>query len=350
MLAALLTTLALAAPPIWVDTIPGAPDLRGKDTITVLVFGDSGKGATFKSVAEAAHRVCFEQRADRPCDLGVLLGDNVYEDGMTSPADAAWTAAFAAPLASFAARPDFRFWVTAGNHDWRPGVHHDRGLRKIQAAIDTTKPDGLWQFPALAYEVPALPTWLHLYSVDTTSIVREGPRIDAMFDDLRGRMGRYDPDQWHVVFGHHAPVSTGPHAILDTYENNRWSTALERLRGLGLDLVLAGHDHHQEHLVTGGIPVLLQGNSSKGRKVHDTAYLDCREWCHPGESKGKTHLGFLIVTFTRDRAVVDFFDERGDKRNPDTTLAPNPAGDGREMGRCAPVEAPPTCPVKQPPR
>ena len=99
--AASLASLPRVAPPPAPESYP---DLSSRDVVTVLVFGDSGVGEGFGPVARAAAGACFAPSRAAPCDLALLLGDNVYEVGVTEPADAAWTEAFAAPMAPFVER------------------------------------------------------------------------------------------------------------------------------------------------------------------------------------------------------------------------------------------------------
>lgn len=344
----LTTGLACAAPPRLTAApadLADHPDLRDRERISVLVFGDSGHHASFPAVARAAADLCA--RREHPCDLAVLLGDNVYETGFTQPGGARWRRSFAAPMRPFvpAARDrKFRAWVTAGNHDWN---HSLQGARRISAAIATTRSAanrrlaGLWQFPALAYEVPGLPRWLHLHAIDTQVIVKE--KDPGVLATTQADMLRAGKDGWHVAFGHHAPVTTGSHGKFDPADARTLSAALERLRPAGLNLVLVGHDHHQELLESAGIPVVIQGNSSKAREVHDTEFTDCSRARRGGDA-----LGFLIATFEPNQVTLEFFDERGAPaelrspqgapRPPGPIQLPRPdasAGD-RPFGTCTP--------------
>lgn len=316
-LAAALTVLAAspacAATPRVTATpaeLADHPDLRDRPRVTVLVLGDSGHHQTFPALARAAAERC-DQREHR-CDLGILLGDNVYETGFTRPAGPRWRRSFAAPMQPFvaaAAERKFRVWVTAGNHDWNHGV--DRGARRITAAISTTTTAAnrnlasLWQFPALAYEVPGLPSWLHLHAIDTQTIVQD--RDPGVVAATRAAMARAGKDAWNITFGHHAPVTTGKHGKVDPEDARALSAVLDRLRADGLNFVFAGHDHHQELLESAGVPVVIQGNSSKTRELHDdTVYTPCSRARRGGDA-----LGFLIATFEPQQVTLEFFDERG---------------------------------------
>ncbi|MCA9489386.1 MAG: metallophosphoesterase, partial [Myxococcales bacterium] len=227
----------------------------------------------------------------------------------------------------------FRVWVTAGNHDWNHRVN-PAGEERIRAAIDTTSSaanaelGGLWQEPALVVAVPGLPAWLHLLAVDTQTVVSGsgGEVLAAVMSELKA-----SPEPaWDVVAGHHVPASTGPHAASKERDDEVWSAALDLMRPHGLDLVLAGHDHHQELLVTAGLPVVVVGNSSKGRDVVETPYAPCSRWSRAG-TEG---LGFAIVTFTRDRAELEFHDTL-DNVVHRAELAPlGPPPEGVHVGSC----------------
>ena len=288
------------------------PDLRRRDVVTVLVLGDSGVAAGLGPVAQAAADVCFSGKGPA-CDLAVLVGDNVYEVGIETPGAAAWVDAFATPMAPFsshAAGPArFRAWVVAGNHDWGHGTDA-AGAGRVAAALATTDHPanaaigGLWRYPALAYRVPGLPRWLNLHGVDTELIVRG--KGAAVLDATAAAMKR--TRGWDVVFGHHAPVTTGVHGRDDDERDDEvWAAALETLRPAGLSLVLAGHDHHQEVLESAGVPVIIQGNSSKGRDVGPTKYTPCSRWVRGG----KPARGFAVASFREDRVDVTFYDAAG---------------------------------------
>ena len=54
-------------------------DLRDRETLTILVFGDAGTGnAGQHRVGRAMFDVCRVRR----CDFAVMLGDNIYENGI----------------------------------------------------------------------------------------------------------------------------------------------------------------------------------------------------------------------------------------------------------------------------
>lgn len=317
------------------------PDLSGRSEVRVLLLGDSGVAAGFGPVAAAAATVCFDPARGAPCDLALLLGDNVYETGFVAPGEQAWIDAFATPMAPFvpAARGDARFraWVVAGNHDWGNGMVPDGAARVAASIATTTVPEnlaigGLWQHPSLVYAVPGLPAWLHLVAVDTERVVdgAGAPVLDATRAALRATEG------WEVVFGHHPPVTSGVHGASPERADETWAGALQGLRADGLSMVLAGHDHHQEVLVSGGVPVFIQGNSSKGRPLVPTRYARCSRWSRGGA----TERGFAIATFTAEAAEVAFFDGDGRALHTERFARDAVGGKAGRIGRCPKTPAP----------
>src|SRR5689334_22273126 len=94
----------------------GETDLRGQESIEVLLFGDAGTGSQDQlDVADVMHQVCIH----RGCDFALQLGDNIYENGVTSVDDKKFKTRFEIPYESFGR---FDFWTIPGNHDWRGNV------------------------------------------------------------------------------------------------------------------------------------------------------------------------------------------------------------------------------------
>ena len=132
-------------------------DLRARETLTILVFGDAGTGeAGQHRLGRSMFDVCLAQG----CDFAVILGDNIYENGIEAdirddePASfreivGQFDDKFAKPFESFGSLPGFHFWAVLGNHDYR---------RNASGTMVTySEFNDLWRLPALHYEIPKLP-------------------------------------------------------------------------------------------------------------------------------------------------------------------------------------------------
>ena len=147
-------------------------DLRDRDALTILVFGDGGTGQAGQY--RVGHAM-FETCRSRGCDLALMLGDNMYENGIEvttrddvtsslSEIMAQFDQKFADPYRSFERFPGFHFWVTLGNHDYRKNA--------VGALLTYSQFSALWRFPAFHYEVPRLPDWIQVHAVHTDTDVR----------------------------------------------------------------------------------------------------------------------------------------------------------------------------------
>lgn len=255
-------------------------DFSDRAELVILVFGDAGTGdQAQKTTAAAAHAIC--QR--RACDFAVTLGDNVYPAGVDGLDDDDFVETFEDPFAAFG---DFDFWLVLGNHDWAGNA---------QAQIDHTLESDRWLMPAQTYVVPGLPDWLTLVAVDTQSVVKDATHIEhhrqIASDALCTSSG------WRIAFAHHPVRSSGVGA---TEEVRDFFGGIHQQ--CGVDLALAGHDHHQEHINTAaGYPQIVQGAFAKTRSItraEDSFFAAVEE-------------GFMVAEINAARMRFDFYDDDG---------------------------------------
>ena len=99
----------------------------GSDSsLKILVFGDSGTGDQNQfTVAESMETIC----SYKGCEMALMAGDNIYEDGATSANDPQFISKFEKPYHNL----NFPFYVALGNHDIRSGI------KGTQAQIDYTE-------------------------------------------------------------------------------------------------------------------------------------------------------------------------------------------------------------------
>ena len=266
--AMLWLVLAAQAPATPRELYP-VRDLTDARRLVILIFGDAGTGEAGQyRVGRAMYDVCRE----RGCQLALMLGDNIYENGIQVSASNAGSAAasaeeilsqfdakFEAPYRAFEELDRFAFWAVLGNHDYRRNT--------LGTHVTYSEFSELWRMPALHYEVPGLPEWAQVYGLHTDTDVRRdlnGLQVrsarNALCDDSR-------PDRWKIVFGHQ-PVHNSGHHRGDANER-RVRALLEEplLKRCGVHLYLSGHAHHQEHLTADGYEQVVSGaaGKSKGR-------------------------------------------------------------------------------------
>ena len=256
-----LTLLGACGPPA---TLPGsASDVaQGATVVRFVATGDVGKGnETQRQVAEAMAAVC----AERGCDLGLLLGDNLYDRGMTRAQDPRMDRI----VGEVYGPVGVPFYMVHGNHDYAHGRNHQHAAWARDWAART---DG-FEHPSPYYRFEAGPA--AFYGLDTTRAFwySAAPQTAWLKAQLPAETRR-----WKVVFGHHTFRSNGDHGNAGAYEG--WS-GVPWMSGAGLaslfeqglcgeaDLYLSGHDHSLQWLEHCGVQLVVSGAGAAPRTLGD---------------------------------------------------------------------------------
>jgi len=245
-----------------------------RHVVTFVALGDMGDGSSAQTqVAHAMASVC----ARDGCDFVLGLGDNIYPHGVHAVDDPQFQAKFEQPYARL---QDLDFWMILGNHDWKhlvPGA---------QAEVDYTLHSARWRLPHAHYEIPFLPSWLHIYGVDT-SLLEAAVDLGQLH---AAQAALCDKPGWRFVFGHYP---THAHWLV--------RRALEHLiRQCHIHVYFAGHDHHQAHLDWGWYQEIIQGAGG--------AELAPIRVGAPQQRFGRATHGFAWVRVTEARLVIRFYD------------------------------------------
>ena len=258
-------------------------DHRHKDQIDILLFGDSGTGKEEQyQVGRAMYQACQEVG----CEFALGLGDNIYEAGALSVNDPKFETHFELPYQAFGR---FDFWMALGNHDhYLP--------QSAEAQVQYSQKSERWRMPAKNYSVPGLPDWLHIYAVDSQVFDTSTEGIKAMKRALCGKSG------WKLVFGHHPIFSSGKHG-----SSKRARKMLQGIKECKIQIVMAGHEHHQEHLTAKGFEMIIQGAAGKLRPVKILQYQNSLYQQKYALSK----YGFAILTLDKGNMRLRFYNRDG---------------------------------------
>jgi len=228
--------LALLAAGLAAAPAPAAPPPA---TVRVAVIGDYG----WAGPDEAAVAALVAGWAP---DFVLTVGDNNYEDGAASTIDpniGQYYHAFIYPYSGGygAGAAANRFFPALGNHDWvapnaqpylnyfgLPGNerHYDFARGAVHVFVvdsDPHEPDGIAMTSTQA-------VWLQAALAAST-------------------------EPWNLVTMHHPPYSSGLHGSTAALQ---WPYA-----AWGATAVLAGHDHHYERILRGGIAYFLDGTGGR---------------------------------------------------------------------------------------
>lgn len=292
------------------DADVGAPDPDPGAPVRFIVFGDGGTGeAGQKKVAAVVADVC----AQRGCQFALYLGDNIYDDGVTSATDMQFVTKFEEPYAAL----DFPFYVALGNHDYGSGGSNIFPEDSRSAAqVEYTAHSDKWYMPHYYYSVRRGP--VEFFVLDTNAIVLDRFRRPAEQKAwLHDAMAKSDAP-WKIVMGHHPYISNGKHGNAGNYNDIpliRLGQALKEIIDEEVcgkaQIYFAGHDHHREWLEpTCGTAFIVSGAAAKLREA--TARRAASRWVDDKK------LGFLWAEIAGDTFTGVFYDEDGHINYEDT--------------------------------
>jgi tartrate-resistant acid phosphatase type 5 len=267
--------------------------------LNFLVFGDWGRNGEQDQMDVAAQMAVAAKDIDAKFIISV--GDNFYEDGVSSVNDPQWQSSFEKVYSA----PSLQvpWYVALGNHDY----HGD-----CSAQIAYGKTSQRWTMPARYFtrtEQVDAGNSVEFFYLDTTPmanlddnemkyhgnvISQDVPKQVAWFEAaLKSSVA-----PWKIVIGHHPVYSGGEHG--DTpYIIGRILPLLEKYK---VQAYFNGHDHDLQHLQAGAVNLFCSGGGSKPRAaISDT----------PHTKFGKGCSGFTAVTLQPDKMDVRMIDDRG---------------------------------------
>jgi 3',5'-cyclic AMP phosphodiesterase CpdA len=313
---------------------------RAQEPLVFGAIGDSGEVS--QGLLGVAREMQTYHRDRAKFDFVLMLGDNIYSDGIGRGLPRVFEAPFADLL-----RAGVQFYAVLGNHDIRRGtelqIHYPAWNMNGRRFYAFSKGDGLIEFfgldsTALSEEPSSLEvaetarlekeravlerkktltdserkrlTWIAAEVVENTAFVNEQTNVESAQLAWLGDALAASRARWRVVFLHHsiysAATKRGGHG---------GEASLLRLRARlepifvrhGVDLVLAGHDHHYDRstpqpaasptghkvqYVTAGASARLRANVVD----YTNAFL--------ARADATTH-SFLIVRVTRDAVRIE---------------------------------------------
>jgi tartrate-resistant acid phosphatase type 5 len=277
------------------------PPRPSAGALNFLVFGDWGRQG------EWDQREVAEQMGLAAKNIGarfvISVGDNFYEDGVTSTKDDHWHKSFEDV---YTARSLYVPWhVILGNHDYHGNC---------DAQLDYAEMSSRWNLPARYYlqshRISDSVTADFFY-LDTTPMIRSYYRHDGIggihhnvrTQDVPKQMAWFQTAlaastaQWKIVLGHHPIYSGGRHG--DTPE--LVEKVLPLLREHGVQAYFNGHDHDLQHLVAGDQNFFCSGAGSRVRPTKDT----------PQTRFAESRSGFTTVSLSPEKMDVGMRDYEG---------------------------------------
>ena len=218
---------------------------------SVVLLGDTGKDNDGQqAVAQAIGGRCQQET----CDLGFLLGDNVYPEGIDRPDDPKMEQAFG----KYYRFLNFSFQVVLGNHDygkqsndWTKGTQ-EVGYSRINPQF--ILPSEFYGFETANAVVAAIDTTRLMWNKDYS---KQADLVKTQFERAR------QTGKWFLVIGHHPYISNGQHGNAGNYDGLPFPSMVsgrdvkkffqENICGRA-DFYISGHDHNLQ---------VLDGNQQK---------------------------------------------------------------------------------------
>jgi len=271
----LVVCLSLAAFLWHFTSKPDFPVENGDNQVVLAALGDSGTGteAQYK-VASSLKKICD----DRNCNGVFLLGDVIYDKGVSSVDDPQFNTKFEIPYKEI----ESPFYIVLGNHD-------RLGCVECYIGYDSESPK--WEFPGYFYK-QSFGGLVDVFVLDTENFSQD--QIDWLEQEVNE-----STSFWRIAAGHH-PIYTNSGQYAEAYPEKK--ELLKASICNNFDLYLAGHSHGLESLGQEcGVEYLVSGGG--GADLYEIL---------PNQSpfSAKSH-GFLLIEATTNTLTYSFFNQEG---------------------------------------
>ncbi len=269
-------------------------------------LGDTGLGDAGQYAGAAA----LDYKCRRSgCAFAVLLGDNIYQSGVTSVADPQFDTKFEMPYAN----NPLPFYAVLGNHDYGGGGRGDE-FEKGQFQVDYSAVSAKWRMPAASYRFSSGPvdfvgldTNMQMYGIDAQQRV-----------DVQSWLS-LSTAPWKIALGHHPYRSNGQHGNAGAYNGvagvpvdsgDGVKSFMEDIVCGRADILLSGHDHNLQWLEPDGTCVgtelIVSGAGARPKSLRGSANAGYNRTYFQAAQLG---LAYLVVT--PQQLTVEFVGENG---------------------------------------
>lgn len=275
-------------------------DAPASSALRFVAMGDTGKGNEGqKLVANAIAAKC----AKDGCDFVQLLGDNIYDSGVSSTSDPQWTTKFETPYGGVS----MPFYAVLGNHDYGgngTGNEFGKGQNEVDYTAKSMKwkmPGNIWNRSEKGVDMFALDTNLIMFSRD---IDKQKTAFNAWKGSAKGT--------WKLAFGHHPYLSNGPHGNAGRYEGIPFipvasgGTVKDFMDSTvcgNVDVYICGHDHSRQWITPTckGTELIVSGGGASTTELKGS---------NPTYYQSAT-TGFLYVVIQGNKFTGEWIDAMG---------------------------------------
>ncbi len=278
------------------------------DALNFAIIGDWGRHGRPDQVQVAQQMALACKNAKAAFVISV--GDNFYENGVTSLDDKQWQQSF--EKVYDAASLQVPWYVILGNHDYR-------GNSDVQLEYGKTHPR--WIMPARYYSqvhpVDAS-TRMECFYIDTSPMIQEHRHeadmsavltqdVDLQLQWLEKSLAASQA-QWKFVIGHHPIYSSG---LTHGNQEDMIKLILPILQKHKVQAYFCGHDHDLEHLKVGDLNLFVSGAGSEYRAVKTPSQTPFSRACS----------GFAMASVQSKQMQIRMIDNLGKLLYTTTVLA-----------------------------
>lgn len=295
-------------------------DAGGTTAVRFIVMGDTGTGSDTQHAIGAA---VAQQCAAKGCDFVLMLGDNMYNNGVESVTDPQWVEKFEDPYKEV--DPSIPFHVVLGNHDYGGkilgqeqagiGNEFDKGPIEVQYSDYSDR----WNMPATFYTLRVGNVGFMM--LDTNSLLWDDTTNGDQAAWYAEGLAELEGADWILGAGHHPYLSNGTHGNAGSYESIEMggvdvSIPLPILDGKHIkeffdsyvcgtvSVYFSGHDHNRQWIdepeALCGATMIVSGAGAKVKELPGNGNTTLFE--------DATQAGFAYVVVDGDDFRLQFMD------------------------------------------
>ena len=265
-----------------------------------IVTADTGSGSSDQyKVARSMEKINRLYRINS----ALLLGDNIYETGVTSHSDPQFKTKFEIPYRNLS----LPVYLCLGNHDYGNTLFRNNNADHQISYSDISNK---WNMPSKYYSIQKGPC--EFFFLDTNFDNMNESSIVDQFHAMTTKIKK-SRKKWKIICGHHPWRSVGGHGNAEN-RFEQFMNDLCRMKGITFDLYMCGHDHCKNIILKkhpanqSTITLLVIGTGGKKYHSGDPQLHNMKE----GDSELLFHspnLGICLIDATRSRLKLTCYNE-----------------------------------------
>lgn len=181
-----------------------------------------------------------------------------------------------------------RFYPSLGNHDWH-------ALSRCPMSGHRLPYMAYFTLPGQQYYYDFVKGPVHFFALDSDDHEPDGITMDSVQYQWFVKQVKASNAPFKIVYFHHPPYSSGAHGPSKAMQ---WNFA-----ELGIDLVMAGHDHSYERIERDGVVYIVNGAGGQG-------LTKLKERDPASKIYYNRHHGFNLITVTKNTLLIEFIDTK----------------------------------------